>query len=383
MKESAYSIYKSKPQLILGQIESFSALILWFNESYSKLSEIQKRDIVLFNPNFFFFDKNIPLNVKRKKQVILDSIILYGNLDVSSGSHLYRFFLGKNGIGENNGEIYHEYFKIKKDPFANYLDKTFLTQSKLNYYSYDINSNEICKSIINYLKFAKFDVTENFRKHLKEIVDSRTYNSELINKINSDNYVEIITKMIDDIRISTNPYLEPVLISFFELWDKSIDDDIPLFSNQFSAPYFIKNEKETLKYQTIKLIHKEVKWFPKPKTFHEAMLMSEDDKIVSFRNYINLLEHKYSVGDLDDIDDIKNEIHKCTIKFKNKSWSSNIAKYVTYLSLPVAIYEILNAKLELGLISVGFLAQGIADIIDRSKTKSWLSMDQDFLTRKD
>ena len=111
-------------------------------------------------------------------------------------------------------------------------------------------------------------------------------------------------------------------------------------------------------------------------------MMRDDDGMHALTDSVDVWLHRVSTGDLEDLSYVRNDIRQAVLAYKDKPWATKVGRMTTYVSVPVAVAEILLGGS--GLVGgstalLGATAQSISDLIDRSKKCSWLSIGSDFL----
>jgi len=163
--------------------------------------------------------------------------------------------------------------------------------------------------------------------------------------------------------------------------DRSVISSTPLLSVDSAGPAWLSSSNVKDKLSMFRVVFEEIDWLPKPSTFREAWDMYNDDRMVSLRNYIEVLFDKCASGELSQISDVRNDIKKTVSRYKNKTWAANTCRVVTYVTVPISVAEVLmgGAALGLGLGFAGATSQLISDLFDRNRKKHWLSIGNDFI----
>lgn len=357
--------YKYRPDIIFGQFESYCAILLWTRECISNLSESDFKSLEFGDKNLSQLNKIELLNeVEKIKQNLFDTILLYGKSDISGGFYLFRNLLTKMYVYANNSEIYDEFLHTDLTPFANDLSSFSITFD--NQLLPEISMiPEIHDSIIKTLDSCGYSITMEFSDKLKYFLELKFNDPALI-------------------AVEGFSQIQSIFNYWQSIWGKSLFSNIPLFSETLSAPVWKSDLSINSRYEILNILWNEIVWFPKPKNFKEALDMSQDERIVSLRNYIDKLSFKLSIGELDELSDIKFEIQKEVSHFIGKSWASQISRFSTYSSIPIGVSEMLLAGsgyFGLTLSSIGMLSQAASDKIEKNKSKHWISLGRDFMKR--
>lgn len=163
----------------------------------------------------------------------------------------------------------------------------------------------------------------------------------------------------------------------------AVRSGLPFLAAHAAGPAWLDKGTTESQLRILELVIEEVPWLPRPKTFREAQMMLEDDRICGLRRDIDLWVHKLNVADLSGIDDVTADVRRRLQHFRGKPWASQAARLCTYIALPVSLAEALICHTapaigaSIGVAGVG--SQALADVMARLRKKSWLSLGKDCL----
>jgi hypothetical protein len=348
--------------IILGPIESYLALRFWFEECIDNLSQREVDFIKRCESNLTQIPR-LSVSYKSVKESLIDTMLLYGSMNSMSGKYIFDTFLNFNGVIHNRSEVWCDLLHNRYDPFSNDISDGFLSFSSTQYIPDDKSLEQIKKTIISIYNVLGFEDQQERITKLNEFIEDKRRKS-----MDAFKYFD----------------LECLFNSIIGCIDNSIYLDIPIYTSAPSIPTWKRADNKKSSIAIIEVIWDEIKWFPKPNTIMEALKMLDDERIINLRKYIQLWAFKLSVGDFTDLNDIRCIIKQEMNWFKRKSWVSQVAKYSTYISLPIGIAEVISKTTPVGLTisSIGFATQIISDLIEKNKNLHWIAMGEDFLKRK-
>ena len=157
--------------------------------------------------------------------------------------------------------------------------------------------------------------------------------------------------------------------------ERSVDLEIPFFSRDAAGPAWIRANSRS-DSRILRLVFDGVDWLPKPRTFKEAFLMAQDERLIGLRAYIRQLAERAAVGDPAQNEDIAEQIRKDVSAFRRKPWAARIATFVAYAAVPAEIVGLLCHTHFVGIsvASLGAASEWIASIRTRQRKGHWLSM---------
>ncbi len=354
------------PGVILDAYESIAALALYFNHLYAINGLNSQHSWIIPNQ----------LRVHHLlRSRILAAYLLYGKLDATAGMALFDHYLWSRGCTYGRREFFGDFYESPTNsryPFSHDIESGS---------SYGYNGNPL--STID----DKRSILENIVRTLK-YVGYEAIGLEYGQQLMRINQREIGMHLQEHIEIANSgaysiSTVNQLAVRILGAISHSSQRGIP-FVSQFSAgPEWLAPELQAEKCELTKVIIDEVEWIPWPKNMTEAMSMAEDERILSLRHEVDLFFSQIQSGVVSDLQDIRRKIRNQSRQFRCKSWARTTSGLVTYLALPIGIVDFLfgSGIIGVGATVVGVAANGIADMVEHSKKRSWLSIGNDFLRK--
>ena len=357
----AQPIFRDRPGVILGPYESLLAALVWLNECLSAVnreSSSWRAGIVTLAPAVH----------PSKREQLTAALLLFGQFDALAGLFLLDSYLASHGVTESRREIFGDIVPFgdgPNSPFAHPLDKGWISHARAQELKPEPSQTRLLTaSVARVLQRSGYVVSSEGRQRIRASIERRA--SLPPNLFKAD--------------LST---VELSITATLAMLERAVDTDVALMSADCAAPAWRRTDSVEASARILKIVWDEVTWLPRPKTLREASLMRADDWVVGLRHAIDLWRHKIAVGDLSDWSHVRADIRRHVEHFTKKPWASQVVRLTTYVAVPVAVVETLlgNPGVGLTLGAVGCASQCIADLIERHKSRHWLSVGRDFIVR--
>jgi len=292
--------------------------------------------------------------------------LLYGKFDALSAVSFFNSYLAGRGFFENRRELVGDYLFHAPSPFSHNLEEGFfwpILQCPPQLGSVD--QTRLVSSCYKAMSRAGIKGYTPLEPGAQRVVLKDRLGQAM------DNIQQCWANGLNPPPLSA----ENAIITLLYAIDRSVDLSVPFFSCDAAAPAWIRKDLQ-LETAVMKIVLEEVDWLPRPRSFREAYLMSQDERIVGLRTYIRILTESASIGNSELQGAVRSEIKKELRYFHNKPWASRVAKFVAYAAVPAEIAGILCEAHMVGvtIAGLGAACEWIGSICAKRKNKHWLSM---------
>jgi len=344
-----------RPGIVLGPYEALIAMIAWLREALPQSRYSGNLQKLITSP-------------KRKEQ-LLTGYMLYGAFDAHSAMPFFDTYLFSRGFRESRRELVGDFLLGAEDwsPFSHTLEQglswpLFQDTSQPNLEDLQKLTSSCFKAltragITGYTNWGEKTTSVSLREGLNRSIN-------LIWECNRKGIWPV------DLSQCSNT-LQALVFAI----QRSVDLDIPFLSRDMAAPRWVS--KDCLTETTIvSIVFEEAVWLPRPQTFREAFALSQDERVVSFQNYIKDLYDRTIIGDLSCQAELREQVRKQIQCFKEKPWAGRLAKVITYAALPAEIAGMLCGSHLVGIsvAGLGSVCEWISMMASSKKAKHWLSM---------
>lgn len=356
--------YESRPGVILGPYESLIAMLVWLGEWTKGI----KKESTLGSDLMALVPRVHPTQRER----LITALLLHGKLDALAGMLLLDTYLTRQGLRVSRRELFGDIVRPSKQrpsPFAHSLEEgqgypirpSFLPLEAKDWHT-------LTGSVLRGLQRAGY-VGQGAGQVPRAYVAKRAM---VWAGMTPRGFMPAPESRVDW-----------AIFAALGMFQHAVDSDLPVLSVDCAAPVWKCPAPAATDATILKIVWKQVSWLPHPKTFGDALRMQQDERMTALRNAVLLWQHKVMVGDVTDWSDLRADINRQVRYFRRKSWASRVARAVTYAAVPTGIAQTAVGPQEIGIsiAAVGTVSQWIADLIERSKSRHWLSMGRDMIER--
>lgn len=359
--EMAPSLPQKPVGTILAPLEAFVALNGWLDQRLTNLDDERLKFIRFGDPAL----ARLPRPPREHEGIlrnILSSHLLFGQLDATSGTYLFRRFLSNSGVVASFSEIFDEFLPEAQSPFVNEVNSGDMGNlSTCEYWPTIEKKDAIVDALMNTWTGVGFVLNKDARRNTENFVAEALTNTKVMFGSDAAHLFHSIVSAIQ----------------------RSIVLEKPIFSQELAAPDWKQETRVSDSAYIFRLVFEDLGWFPSPRNFHDIQVLASNENIDELRKFIHLLQHKVSVGELHDVADLRNAIVKNIAGYAKKPWSSRVSQIVAYIAVPAGVAEILLGATMVGisLSGVGLASQFISDLVEHRKDGHWLSLPRNFIKR--